>query len=175
IHFQDRGAYGRILHLQPMRWIRDWPVIGTDKGEPVLVWRKPDVERSYPAAAPQTTDEFDSNKLGLQWQWNANYRTKWFTLSARPGWLRLFSVPKPDRAVNLWLVPNLLLQKLPAPEFTVTTKLDFSELAVGERAGLIIMGIEYSYAAVRRTADSCRLIKVACTEANSAGKERVEE
>src|SRR5204862_107563 len=114
IHFQDRGAYGRILHLQPMRWIRDWPVIGTDKGEPVLVWRKPDVERSYPAAAPQTTDEFDSNKLGLQWQWNANYRTKWFTLSARPGWLRLFSVPKPDRAVNLWLVPNLLLQKLPA-------------------------------------------------------------
>ena len=180
IHFQDRGVYGRILHLQPVKWIKDWPVIGDDKdgngtGQPVLICRKPDVGRSYPVATPQTTDEFDSHRLGLQWQWNANYKDKWFSLSKRPGWLRLFSVPQPERAVNLWPVPNLLLQKLPAPEFTVTTKLDFSKLARGERAGLVIMGVDYAYAAVERTANGFRLINAVCKNANAAGKENVEK
>ena len=48
IHFQDRYAYGRIVHLQPMRWVDDWPVMGVDIddcgiGEPEKEYRKPDV------------------------------------------------------------------------------------------------------------------------------------
>jgi len=179
VHFQDRGAYGRIIHLQPMKWANDCPVIGNDengdgRGEPVLVCKKPDVGQSHPVAVPQTTDEFDSTKLGLQWQWQANFKDEWFSLAVRPGWLRLFSVPMPDKAANLWLVPNLLLQKLPAPEFTVTTKLDFSNLAMGERAGLIIMGMDYSYVAMERAAGGFHLIKAACNDANDGSKETVE-
>jgi beta-xylosidase len=180
VHFQDRGAYGRIIHLQPMKWVDDWPIMGNEEegdgtGEPVLACKKPDVGGSHPIVAPQTTDEFDSDELGLQWQWHANYKEHWFSLAERPGWLRLFSVPVPNAAANLWPVPNFLLQKLPAPEFTVTTKLDFSNLTMGERAGLIIMGIDYSYVAVERTADGFRLIKAACKDANGGGEEIVED
>jgi beta-xylosidase len=173
VHFQDRDAYGRIVHLQPVTWEDGWPIMG-DHGEPMLVVKKPDVGRSYPIAGPQTKDEFDSPKLGLQWQWHANHQEAWFSLSARPGWLRLFAVPRPDKAVNLWPVPNLLLQKPPAPDCTITTKLDFRKLAAGERAGLIVMGIDYSYLAVERTSTGFRLVKVACRDAEHAGEEIVE-
>jgi beta-xylosidase len=179
VHFQDRGAYGRIVHLQPMKWVDDWPVIGNDddnngRGEPVLVCQKPNVGNIHPIAVPQTTDEFDSDTLGLQWQWQANYREEWFSLKERPGWLRLFSVHKPDNAVNLWSVPSFLLQKFPSPEFTVTTKLDFSNLAMGERAGLVIMGMDYSNIAVERAADGFRLVKAACRDANTGADANVE-
>lgn len=148
IHFQDRGAYGRIVHLQPMKWIDDWPVIGEDpdgdgKGQPVATYRKPDVGREYPAVAPQTSDEFDASKLGLQWQWHANPRAQWHSFSR--GSLRLAAIPQPT---NLWTAPNLLLQKLPARKFIVTTLLDASRLREGERSGLLLMGREYSYLAV---------------------------
>ena len=28
VHFQSRGAHGRIVHLEPVRWEDDWPIIG---------------------------------------------------------------------------------------------------------------------------------------------------
>lgn len=165
VHFQDRGAYGRIVHLQPMKWINDWPVIGVDadgdgKGEPVARYRKPNVGRAYPAQSPQTSDEFGGNKLGLQWQWHANPREEWLSFSG--GVLRLHAVPQGSE--NLWTVPNLLLQKLPARQFTVTTLVDASHLLEGERTGLVIMGREYSYLAVanrnliRVTADKEQIV-----------------
>ncbi|MBR2609390.1 MAG: glycoside hydrolase 43 family protein, partial [Bacteroidales bacterium] len=52
LHFQDKDAYGRVVHLQPMTWTADgWPVIGVDKdgdgvGEPVTKHRKPDLKSS---------------------------------------------------------------------------------------------------------------------------------
>ena len=158
VHFQDRGPYGRIVHLQPVRWEDDWPVIG-DHGEPVASWEKKDVGRRL---APATTDEFTSRKLGRQWQWHANHNDKWASLSARPGWLRLSGQP----AQKLFLAPNLLLQKFPAPEFTVTTK-----VATGARAGLVVMGLDYSFL----TADGTRLVKIACRDADKGGQEIVEE
>jgi beta-xylosidase len=163
IHFQDRGAYGRVTHLQPMKWIDDWPVIGNDphdtgKGEPVLAYKKPDVGMS-PVAVPQTCDEFDSLTLGLQWQWAANFHREWYSLSARPGWLRLFAVPKPRGAKNLMGVPSVLLQKLPAPEFTVTAKFDLAHLAVGDTAGLVMLGGNYSFTAIERTRTGSQLVR----------------
>ena len=179
IHFQDRGAYGRIVHLQPMKWIDDWPVIGVDpdgdgKGEPVLTNKKPNVGHNYPVAIPQTSDEFTSKARGFQWQWQANYIDRWMSLSARPGWLRLFSMPESEKAGNLWSAPNLLLQKLPAEEFTVTTKLDSSQLAPGEEAGLIMFGMDYSFLAVEKTESGLRLIKMFCKNAITEGKEILE-
>ncbi len=146
VHFQDRAAHGRVVHLQPMKWVNDWPVIGIDvdgdgKGEPVAKHRKPDVGREYPPATPQTTDEFAGQKLGLQWQWHANPRDEWVSFSRR-GYLRLKSIPWTQ---NLWTAGNLLLQKLPSRRFTVTTLVDASHAT---RSGLIIMGRDYSYLAI---------------------------
>jgi beta-xylosidase len=165
IHFQDRGAYGRVTLLEPMKWVDDWPVIGNDpdgtgKGEPVLTHKKPDVGKVYPVLVPQTSDEFDSPTLGKQWQWAANFHREWYSLSARPGWLRLFAVPKPSAAENLLGVPNVILQKLPAPEFTATAKLDLDHLAAGDTAGLVVLGGNYSFAAIERRSTGAQLIKV---------------
>jgi beta-xylosidase len=179
LHFQDRGAYGRILHLQPMKWVNNWPVMGNNptadgKGEPVGSAKKPNAGKTWPIEVPATTDEFDSPKLGLQWQWQANYRDDWLSLSARKGWLQLNAVPLPAQAVNLWPVPNLLLQKLPAESFTATTRLDFSKLAVGEKAGLAAMGPDYAYVAVERTMNGFKLFKTLCLKAPENHAEVVE-
>jgi beta-xylosidase len=170
VHFQDRGAYGRIVHLQPVKWLNDWPVIGVDndgdgKGEPVRSYRKPNVGRSYPAQALQASDEFDGKRLSLQWQWHANPVDDWQSFSARRGWLRLAAVPWPASGRNLWAVPNLLLQKLPARQFTATTSIDASHLREGERSGLVVMGRDYSYLAVVRTSGGLRLVRVVCIDA----------
>jgi len=63
MHFQDKGAYGRVVHLQPMTWKDDWPVIGRDVygkgcGEPVLEFSKPVSGKNIPPAAPQSADDF---------------------------------------------------------------------------------------------------------------------
>ena len=179
IHFQDRGAYGRVVHLQPMRWISDWPVIGVDKdgdgkGEPVAVYRKPNVGRQYPIMNPQTSDEFSNGDLSPQWQWHANSDKSWSSLTSKHGWLRLSSLPLPFEAVNLWFVPNLLLQKLPAPTFTLTTKLDANGLLRSEEAGLVLMGMDYSYLAIVRTEEGFRLEHTVCKDAPK-GTEETEE
>jgi beta-xylosidase len=113
-----------------MTWREDgWPVIGVDKdgdgkGEPVRTWRKPKTDVPSTVEVPPTSDEFDSPRLGLQWQWQANPRGEWMSLVANRGALRL--VAQPDSvAGTLWTAPNLLLQKWPAPAFSATTVLDF--------------------------------------------------
>jgi beta-xylosidase len=149
MHFQDKGPYGRVVHLQPMKWVNDWPVIGEDpdgdgKGQPVLTYKKPNVGKTFPKAEPQTSDDFSSKTLGLQWQWPANPQDSFYSLAARPGWMRLNAVGLPAGGKNLWDAPNLLLQKLPADEFTFSTMIDISGLGRGGRAGIVIMGQDYA-------------------------------
>ncbi len=179
IHFQDRGAYGRIVHLQPLTWKDDWPVIGVDtdgdgKGEPVASYGKPNVGREYTVQSPQTSDEFDGYRLGLQWQWHANPLNDWLSLSQRRGWLSLSSIPLPAHARDLWQVPNLLLQKFPAREFTITTRVDASGLFAGESSGLVVMGGDYSYLGIIKTANGIRLIRVTCIDAAKNATEKQE-
>jgi len=165
IHFQDRGAYGRVTLLEPMKWVDDWPVIGngpdgTGPGEPVSAHKKPDVGKVNILTAPETSDEFDSPALGNQWQWPANFHHEWYSLSARSGWLRLFAVPKPDGVKNLLGVPSVVLQKLPAPEFTATSKFDLDRLSAGDTAGLVVLGGNYSFVAIKHGRTGAQLIKV---------------
>ncbi|PBI86054.1 Beta-xylosidase [Flavobacterium sp. ACN2] len=145
-HFQDKGAYGRIVHLQPMKWVNDWPVMGEDFdkngiGEPVTTYKKPNVGKKYPIEVPATSDEFNEPKLGLQWQWQANKQTN-FGFPTSLGYLNLFCN---TTTKNIFNAPNLLLQKFPAEEFTATTKLTFNARLNGETTGLIVMGLDYSY------------------------------
>ncbi len=150
-HFQDVDAYGRIIHLQPMTWKNDWPVMGKDfdgngVGEPVMSNKKPNVGKTYPIETPDETDNFDGFGIGLQWQWNANSNVVWHAKLPGNHYLRLFSINVPDDAPNLWMVPNLLLQKFPASNFTVSTKISLvpEEATSGKTAGLIIMGMDYA-------------------------------
>ena len=85
LHFQDKEAYGRIVHLQPIKWVNDWPVIGEDKdgdgkGEPVMTFKKPNAGKPYPAPFIPESDEFNKPLLGLQWQWQANPQQGWACL-----------------------------------------------------------------------------------------------
>lgn len=178
IHFQDKEAYGRITHLQPVTWKNDWPVIGSDpdgdgKGQPVTTWKKPTVGKTYPVETPADTDEFNSDTLGLQWQWHANPMVQWAALIRGTGFLRLFAYPA-DTAKNLWAVPNLLLQKLPAPAFTVTTKINFTvelDASQNKKAGLLMMGNDYSYLAISKEKEGYKINQVICKQANKNGEE----
>ncbi|RFP22895.1 glycoside hydrolase [Duganella sp. BJB488] len=176
LHFQDKRAYGRVVHLQPMRWRDGWPVIGEDvdssgAGQPVSRYRKP--VAGHAAAAPATSDEFDGASLGLQWQWNANWKPEWYSLSARAGYLRLHGQPEEDGR-NLWDAPSLLLQKLPAESFTVTTRMDVGALGDGGKAGLIMYGADYAWLGARREGGKTRLALVSCYKTEAACVEREE-
>ena len=176
IHFQDRGVFGRITHLQPMVWRDGWPVMGADPdgdgtGEPVLRHAKPALPRQ-PVAAPQVGDEFDGPALGRAWQWQGNPRPAWASLSARPGWLRLAAAPAP---ANLFRAPNLLTQKFPGPAFSVTAALEFAPARTGDAAGLIVTGDSQAWIGLVRTASGVRVVLGERLKANAeeggAGRE----
>lgn len=179
LHFQDKEAYGRVVHLQPMKWVKDWPVIGEDKdgdgkGEPVLKYKKPNVGKTYPIQTPVESDEFNSNTPGLQWQWMANPKPTWCFLNPSKGSLRLFSDKLPDSAKNLWDAPNVLLQKFPADEFMVTTKLNFvpNTKLENEKAGLAIMGLSYANLALKSKKDEIYLVYSVCKDADKGKAEK---
>ena len=178
-HFQDKGAYGRIVHLQPMVWKDNgFPIIGIDKdndgiGEPVLEYRKPKISGNYPKQTPAESDEFSTKELGLQWQWHANPQDWWSFSDAQKGILTLFSVPIPDNYKNLWDVPNLLLQKFPSDKFTSTVKFSFKpdERFVGERAGLLVMGMDYAMLSIEKTKDGFSISQDECIGADKGKTE----
>lgn len=162
IHFQSKGAYGRIVHLQPAIWKNGWPVIGEDidgdgTGQPVLGFKKPNVGKSYPKSGPQTSDDFSSSVLGLQWQWQAAPDKKWYDLENNKGFLRLNAVPNITDRGSLFHAPNVLLQKFSTPSFTAITKLQFKPEKEGESAGLTITGNTYTYLCLEKGATTNHL------------------
>lgn len=164
IHFQDVYAAGRITHLQPMRWVDDWPVIGNpvegeDYGVPVLEYTKPDVGATYPVVTPESGDEFDSVTLGLQWQWNANYDNSWYTMDPEGSCIVLNGV-KADKSDSISNAPNLLLQKWCLPEFTADTVMDTTKLCDGDVAGMVSMGMNYGAVAVSKERGSINIIAI---------------
>ena len=118
IHFQDIGAYGRVIHLQPVEWINDWPVMGIDedkdgKGEPVLRFAKPQVNVVSPIMTPAESDEFDSGSLGLQWQWQANPQSNWYAL-IRQYWLcACLRLIRPNSKITSQMSPMYYCRNFP--------------------------------------------------------------
>lgn len=176
VHFQDKEAYGRVVHLNPMKWENDWPIIGVDKdgdgvGEPVTSYKKPNVGATFPLATPPDNDEFNGSSLGVQWQWQANPHISNGFPSGNLGYFRLNCIVRPEGAKGLWDVPNLLLQKFPAEEFTATTKLDFIARTASEEAGFVVMGEDYQYISIRKNEDQLVLRVVRCKNARTGGQE----
>ena len=177
LHFQDKGAYGRVLHLNPMKWVNDWPVIGVDKdgdgcGDPVSRYRKPKTDKTYPIETPVESDEFDTRKLGLQWEWHANYQDV-FGFTTNMGYARIYGHELSPHFKNFWEVPNLLMQKFPAEEFTATAKLKVSAKDDGQLSGLIIMGLDYSWIGVEKQGEKFLLKQAVCKDAEQGNLEQV--
>ncbi len=182
LHFQDKDAYGRIVHLQPVKWVGDWPVIGVDKdgdgkGEPVLRYKKPNVGKIYPKVTPPESDEFNDSTMGLQWQWPANPQATWAFANPAKGALRLFSGKLSDSARNLWEAPNVLQQKFPAEGFMATTRITFTPnpKLEGERVGLAVMGLSYAALALESGKDGVSLLYTSAEDAAKGKKETVKK
>lgn len=148
-HFNSTGAFGRIVHLQPVEWVDDWPVMGkrlagTYVGEPVSVHPMPDTGAAPTRDRLQDSDEFAANSLGLQWSWNHNPDDKAWSLSARPGFLRLLA----GKAEQITTARNTLTQILQGPDRRITARLDISGLKDGQRAGLSLFGVRPSWIGV---------------------------
>lgn len=178
LHFQDKEAYGRVVHLQPLKWVDNWPVIGVDKdgdgkGEPVLTHKKPNVGKEFPIITPPESDEFNATEPGLQWQWQANPMPTWSFQNSETGALRLYAAMVPDNSKNLWDVPNVLMQKFPAETFVVTSKLTFSPNTKieNERAGIVVMGLSYTSIFLKSTRDGIDVVYSTCQNADKGNAE----
>ena len=131
IMFQDRGGVGRVLTLSPVRWIDGWPMLGDEN------YKVPDIMRPYKSGQPVKgivlPDEFENTQLGLNWQWNHNPVDHAWSLTERPGYLRL----KSSRIVpNLYLAPNTLTQRMEGPACSGYICMDLSKLKDGDCTGL---------------------------------------
>lgn len=125
-HFQETPVLGRIVHLQPARWVDDWPVIGTDLdgngiGEPVASTKFASARNGKIIANSETftlqqSDEFNGS-LGLQWQWNHNPVDSHWSLTERKGWLTLHALS----ADSLKQCRNQLTQKVVGYRSMATT------------------------------------------------------
>jgi beta-xylosidase len=178
LHFQDREAWGRVVLLEPMRWEKDWPVMGINQnnegvGEPVTSYRKPKTVARSSIATPADSDESNAAHLGAQWQWQANPQPGWALPSAALGVLRLQNIPI-DKAIGerLWTTPNVLTQKVIGPSFTATTKLTLTSPSIGDRSGLVLLGLDYAYIAVRHTSSGLSLVTGRCLSADKGSQEQ---
>lgn len=174
LHFNDKGAYGRVVYLQPVDWSTGWPMMGNN-GEPYSEYRKPKCSISSPFGSsqrsnPQESDEFNDGNLGLQWQWHANYN-QLYGMPTADGTFRLYTADLPADFRSLWDVPNLLLQKPTAPQFTATAKVRFASKEDGQYGGLVMMGRDYSALVVSRQGDSFLLQRHTCTGADEGERE----
>lgn len=173
MHFQDKGAYGRVVHLQPVTWKDNWPVMGRVPkkgycGEPYITYRKPKSDSNV-KVNPQESDEFNAPTLGEQWQWHANYDQAY----GMPTALGVFRLYTWKSNKTIWNTPNLLLQKTPADNFTATAKLRFMAKADQQMGGIIMMGMDYSALVVKRVGEKFQLQQITCTKADRGGKESV--
>ena len=151
IHFVDLYQYGRVVYLEPVRWINDWPIIGNVSDE--LLAGSPvhsheyliDKKSNYKI---QSSDDFKNDKLSLIWQTPANKKDNWYKLD---NGLILNCYYHNDKALNaLNLCPNLFLNKILYYSFIVSTKASLNLFNNNDEAGLCYMGMEYSYISVKR-------------------------
>lgn len=170
IHFQDKDAFGRVVHLQPMHWENDWPVIGIDskgnrQGQPVLTYSKPNLGMTFKKESPATSDEFDSTKIGFQWQWQANPKAGW-AFPTPFGFLRMFCLKTLDAPSNYWMLPNILTQKFPADSFTATVKILFNPANNNDRVGIMVFGMDYAFLSLVKKDSGIYVSYNVCKEAN---------
>ena len=156
IIMSDHGSAGRMVSLVPVTWDNGFPLIGLPGNlrKAPNTWIKPNTgytQEPNPTYIPD--DNFDSGKLNPHWQWNhVPDDTKW-SLTEKPGVLRLHSLP----ATNFWSARNSLCQRPPGPESIMTVELDTTGLVAGDNAGLALLSSPYAGIQVVKTAEGTTL------------------
>lgn len=145
IIFQDRGGVGRVPTLQPVQWIDGWPIPGKN-GRAVVTHVKPRTEAVVPVEILPTSDEFDGDKLGIQWAWNHNPDDSAWSLIKRKGYLRLTTA---GIAADLLHARNSLTQRMFGPFSEATAAFDISGMKAGDVAGLAVLQLPYAFIGVR--------------------------
>jgi len=145
IHFNSTGAFGRITHLQPVVWKDDWPVMG-EQGLPVLNHLVPQTAAQSPDFRLQSSDEFSGNVLGLQWSWNHNPDVGRWSLTQRPGFMRI----EANKTRYLVGARNTLTQILEGPAAEISTRIELAGMTDGQRAGLSLFGVKVPWIGVAR-------------------------
>lgn len=153
VHFQNVIELGRIIHVQPMCFVNDWPFIGSDLdgdgiGEPVKEWSLP-VE-NQPAYEIAQSDWFDGERLGLQWQWQANPREEFYSLKGHEG-IRLYCLCNEGRENLLWYGANVMTQIPQHQAFSVVAKVRLEGREMGDMASLGMVGHTYGYLGLKMT------------------------
>jgi beta-xylosidase len=157
--FQDHGAVGRIPYLVPVKWEDGWPVMGVDGKVPATL-NIPSGPRSL--ANLVTSDEFDRRPgqppLPLAWQWNHNPDDMYWSLTQRPGFLRLTAGRVDPDFVH---ARNTLTQRTFGPECSGTVALDVSNMKDGDFAGLGALQKKYGFVGVKMSGDTKAIVMVA--------------
>ena len=183
LHFEDRHAWGRVVHLQPMEWTSDgWCIIGKDIdgdgiGEPVDSWEMPAVKPGAKAldglSGVATATGFNGVSIPLNWQWHGQPRVDWCMTDPADGCIRLQCIKHSDAWTSLWDTPNLLLEKITGPRTEITAKLVFKPAYEGDRAGLVVMGMDYSTLELYYDGSQVLLQRRECANADAGGAERI--
>ncbi|MYM28538.1 family 43 glycosylhydrolase [Duganella sp. CY15W] len=146
----DYNAVGRLLSLAPVTWKDGWPYFGLpgNPGRNPRTWIKPRVTERQQIKAPfERSDEFSDTTLKPVWQWNhVPVEDKW-SLSERPGFLRLHSMP----ATAFWDARNTLTQRAIGPVSSPTVAVDVSGLLDNDVAGLALLALPYATLGVERS------------------------
>jgi beta-xylosidase len=156
LHFNSTGAFGRIDYLEPLRWVDGWPIVGApipgdaEAGQPVASAPMPKTGSAPTTDRLQASDTFAAPTLGLQWAWNHNPDDRAWSLTARPGWLRLNALP----SQYLVTARNTLTQVLQGPASRITARIDVARMADGQRAGLSLFGVGPSWIGVVQDGDA---------------------
>ena len=130
IIFQDRDGLGRAPMLMPCTWIDGWPMLGDENGKVPEVMQKP--VQGQPVKGITKSDDFDSQELNLCWQWNHNPVDEAWSLTERPGYLRL----KTNKVVEtIYTARNTITQRMEGPQSSGVAALDLKGMKVGDKAG----------------------------------------
>lgn len=164
--FGDRGAVGRIPYLVPVQWQDDWPVLGIEGKVPMQLDIAPSDNSRLGNIV--TSDEFSSPTLPLAWQWNHNPDNDNWSLTDRPGFLRLTN-PRLDR--GFLATQNTLTQRTFGPTSAASIKLEFDNMKAGDVAGLGLLQKHFGYIAVRKKESGTELIAVQATDDDVKEKE----
>jgi beta-xylosidase len=133
---KDSGTIGRMTYISPIIWSNNWPVWGPSNAPGRVPASAPMPIVGAPAYSIPTSDDFSSPTLGRQWQFNHNPDNTRWSLTERPGFLRL----RPTGATNFWYARNTLIQKGLGPSSSGVVKMDLSQLQPGDNCGLGALG-----------------------------------
>lgn len=137
-HHGKSSWEGRAASLLPITWIDGWPIVGRPNAQGIgtMVWDGPKPVHGKGRSSLVTSDEFSAKALGPHWEWNHQPRPGSWSLSERPGWLRLRAL-QPIGQGNLGTASSVPSQRsMRTPANAVTVKLDISRMADGQHAGL---------------------------------------